>query len=136
MIDVENAMRYKHVVAVHPIYKQIGAVIQQRRKELDLKQLNVAARLGISRGSLANVETGRQSILVHQLYRFAEVLDLLPADLLPSTTKSAPLQHDWSKKLPAGLNLAQQQQIARLLEGAESETVSPKRENNAKSSAR
>ena len=66
-----------------PIYKLIGAVIKARRKTLELKQETLAGRLGISRGSLANVETGRQSVLVHQLYKFAAALGVTPSDLLP-----------------------------------------------------
>jgi transcriptional regulator with XRE-family HTH domain len=123
-------------VTPHPVYKQIGATIQQRRKQLGLKQVNVAAGLGISRGSLANVETGRQSILVHQLYKFAEILQLLPADLLPSTASPAPLKNDWSTKLPAGLKPQQQEQIARLLEGSSTDPVTPTKGNNAKSKKR
>ncbi len=123
-------------VTPHPIYKQIGAAIQRRRKQLDLKQLNVAASLGISRGSLANVETGRQSILVHQLYKFAEILKLSPTDLLPSNSSPAPLQHDWSAKLPAGLKPQQQEQIARLLEGSAANPATPTRKSNAKSTKR
>ena len=118
-----------------PIYKQIGALIQRRRKQLGLKQHGLAASLGISRGSLANIETGRQSILVHQLYNFAEALKLAPSDLLPSGS-APPLQHDWSGVLPAGLKPQQQEQIARLLEGAQSESMTQKREGNAKSSKR
>lgn len=119
-----------------PVYQQIGAVIQRRRKQLGLKQQGLAASLGISRGSLANIETGRQSILVHQLYKFAKALNLSPSDLLPSSSAPPPLQHDWSTVLPAGLKPQQQEQIARLLEGAQSETMTQKREVNAKSSKR
>ena len=123
-------------VTPHPVYKQIGAVIRQRRKQLDFKQQKLASKLGISRGSLANIETGRQSILVHQLYKFAEILGLTPSDLLPSLSAPSPLQHNWSAVLPPGLNPQQQEQIARLIEGAHSESMTQKREDNAKSSKR
>ncbi len=124
-------------MATHPIYKHIGATIQQRRKKLGLKQLKVASDLGISRGSLANIETGRQSMLVHQLYRFAEVLDLAPTDLLPQTLSTPALQlNDWSDKMPVGLNLSQKEQIARLLEGSPTDSSLSKRESNAKSNMR
>jgi transcriptional regulator with XRE-family HTH domain len=73
---------YEQVMNPDPMYKQIGAVIKARRKTLGLKQEVLAGRLGISRGSLANIETGRQGILVHQLYKYAAKLDLSPFDLL------------------------------------------------------
>lgn len=44
----------------------------------------------MSRASLANIETGRQKILLHYLYRIAAVLDLdriealLPAQAIPA----------------------------------------------------
>lgn len=120
-------------VATHPIYKQIGATIQRRRKQLCFKQEKVARDLGISRGSLANIETGRQSMLIHQLYRFAEVLDLSPTDLLPAALPSIPSAlEEWSGKMPSGLKPSQQEQIARLLEGSPTESSTSTRVSNAK----
>jgi len=70
-------------VTPHPLYLEIGTRIKGRRKTLNLKQEALARQLGISRGSLANIETGRQKMLVHQLYHYAAELGLRPADLLP-----------------------------------------------------
>src|SRR5437016_6301362 len=100
-----SMLRYinKQVMLPDPIYKQIGAVIKARRKKLGLKQETLAGMLGISRGSLANVETGRQNVLVHQLYRFAASLELSPFDLLPQPS-SAPFSIDRTElPLPANL---------------------------------
>lgn len=119
-------------MAPNPIYKEIGALIRHWRKQRNLKQFKLAAMLGISRGSLANVETGRQSILVHQLYKFAEVLELSPIDLLPSASAPAPLQQDWSSKMPPGLKRRQEEQIARLLEERGPEGARLKRGGNGK----
>src|SRR5437016_3336973 len=65
------------------LYDQLGTLIRNRRKKLLLTQRDLAARIGISRASLANIETGRQKVLVHQLYALATALDLAPSDLLP-----------------------------------------------------
>lgn len=112
-------------------------MIQRRRKQLGYKQEGVARDLGISRGSLANIETGRQSMLVHQLYRFAEVLELSVTDLLPAALPAAPAPHgDWSGKLPPGLKPSQQEQIARLLEGPPTGSTTPTRVSNAKPAKR
>lgn len=66
------------------IYRLIGSRIAARRKDLRLKQVEVAAQIGLTRASLANIEKGRQKIMMHQIYRIAEalriesILDLVP----------------------------------------------------------
>ncbi len=65
------------------LYKEVGKLIRRQRRALDLTQAKLAAHLGISRGALANIETGRQNLLLHQLYRFAAALELNVHDLLP-----------------------------------------------------
>jgi len=99
-----------------PIYKAIGATIRARRRNFRLTQDKLAPRLGMSRASLANIETGRQTVLVHQLYRFAEVLEMSPADLLPAPAARALLDGAAELPLPDDLKPQQRQQIARLLE--------------------
>jgi transcriptional regulator with XRE-family HTH domain len=101
-------------VPTHPIYKRIGELIKTRRKTLQLKQEHLASTLGISRGSLANIETGRQSILVHQLYKFASALKLEPSDLLPPPEKELSATEETTLPLPSDLKSRQKQQVARL----------------------
>ncbi len=99
----------------NPLYKRIGELIKTRRKTLQLKQEHLASTLGISRGSLANIETGRQSILVHQLYKFASALQLAPSDLLPPSPKEViGAEETTSLPLPSDLKARQKQQVARL----------------------
>ena len=106
------------------LYDQLGGLIRARRKGLSLTQQEVAARIGISRASLANVETGRQKVLVHQLYALAEALDLRPADLLPPAEANIS-SNDWSSlPLPDDLKLEQKKQIARLVKAAQTERQS------------
>jgi transcriptional regulator with XRE-family HTH domain len=72
------------------IYRVIGSRIAARRKHLRLKQVEVAAQIGLTRASLANIEKGRQKIMMHQIYRIAEalriesILDLVPPRFAPS----------------------------------------------------
>ena len=99
---------------VNPIYKDIGALIKAKRKTLEMKQEHLAGTLGISRGSLANIETGQQSILVHQLYSFAQALQLMPVDLLPTLVAERLNVGDSDLPLPGDLKANQKQQIARL----------------------
>jgi len=80
---------------------------------LQLKQEHLASTLGIARGSLANIETGRQSILVHQLYKFASALKLEPSDLLPPLAKDLSAAEETTLALPSDLKSQQKQQVAR-----------------------
>jgi transcriptional regulator with XRE-family HTH domain len=97
-----------------PIYKRIGALIKARRKTLQMKQEMLASALGISRGSLANIETGRQSILVHQLYKYADALQLTPSDLLPPRPTDHATVNRTELPLPTDLKAQQKEQVARL----------------------
>lgn len=97
-----------------PIYRHIGSLIKARRKTLQLKQENLANMLGISRGSLANIETGRQNVLVHQLYRFAAALQLTPVDLLPSPSMDQTRTEAVELPLPSDLKAQQKKQITDL----------------------
>jgi transcriptional regulator with XRE-family HTH domain len=73
------------------IYKAFGQAVATRRKGLNLTQATLAARVGISRASIANIESGRQNVLLHHVYRlalaleFSKVSDLLPAQPKPTT---------------------------------------------------
>lgn len=64
-------------------YRVLGERIRGQRKQRGWSQQRLANRVGISRASVANIETGRQKVLVHQLCAFAEALDKDTAELLP-----------------------------------------------------
>jgi transcriptional regulator with XRE-family HTH domain len=100
---------------LEPIYKTIGGIIRQRRRRLELPQAELAVRLGISRATLANIETGRQRVLVHHLYAFAGALDMKLTELLPQADKTG-VASDWSQfPMPTDLKPQQKEQIALLL---------------------
>lgn len=72
------------------LYLLVGRRAIARRKALKVTQEEVAKRMGISRASLANMELGRQRLLVHQLYELAKALKLDgPEDLLPKIVSSS-----------------------------------------------
>lgn len=98
-----------------PVYLKIGRIIQARRKALGMKQEELAQKLGISRGGLANIETGRQNMLVHQLYRFAASLECAPQELLPPPTIAARSMDDSELDLPTHLKTTQRQQVAEFI---------------------
>lgn len=108
------------------LYRHIGATIKLKRKQLGLTQEQLAARMATSRASLANVETGRQNVLVHQLYSFAENLDLKIEDLLPPVFNPDSASSPSDFPLPKDLNRVQREQITRLLNGTPGAVAPPK----------
>ena len=58
------------------LYRTLGANIAARRRALNKTQAEIATALGLSRASLANIERGRQKVLLHQIYRLASSLEL------------------------------------------------------------
>lgn len=67
------------------IYRIVGAGLAARRKKLRLKQAEVADQIGLTRASLANIESGRQKLMLHQVYKLAtalkvdSIMELVPA---------------------------------------------------------
>ena len=68
------------------LYRRLGQTVAKRRRELRLTQSDIAEKLGLSRASLANLENGRQRIMVHQLFALVNALELKSIlDLVPKT---------------------------------------------------
>lgn len=65
-----------------PIYRLIGAKIEQTRTFLGWTQLELAHKVHLSRGSVANIELGRQRILLHDVEKFATAFNMQPKILL------------------------------------------------------
>src|SRR5260370_14607876 len=58
------------------VYRALGRAVARRRKDLALTQAEVARQIGLTRASLANIESGRQKVLLHQVYLLAAALRL------------------------------------------------------------
>lgn len=67
---------------VEPIYRLLGAKIEQTRTVLGWSQQDLAKRVGLTRGSIANIEAGKQRILLHDIEKFATAFNMLPKVLL------------------------------------------------------
>ena len=100
---------------VPSLYKRLGATIKAQRRARGLTQQQLATQLGISRASLANVETGRQRVLIHQLYELADQLSINIQELLPKPSEAEALQALDDLLFSENLTVAQRQQIATLL---------------------
>ena len=107
-------------VSKHPVYKEIGKRLRHWRKAKLMKQEALAKELGISRGSLANIETGKQSVLVHQIYNFARALKVKPHDFLPDSVSEMSSTPPVVLSQPTNIELSpdQQRQIANVLSDA------------------
>lgn len=74
----------------NPINVAFGRAIAQRREELDLTQADLAGLVGMSRASIANIEKGRQNVLLHHVYDLAAALEMPKVgDILPARPKAA-----------------------------------------------
>ena len=67
------------------IYKRIGQNVAKRRRELGLSQTELAERCDITRGSIANIESGKQRATLHTLLDIAKALDVDMLLLLASS---------------------------------------------------
>ena len=106
------------IIRIWRRWRSISASVPQlrfKRRALGLTQQQLANQLGISRASLANVETGRQRILVHQLYELADQLSVNVSDLLPGSTEAEALQTLDDLLFSENVTVQQRQQIATLL---------------------
>ncbi|MEP5231563.1 MAG: helix-turn-helix transcriptional regulator [Alloalcanivorax sp.] len=68
-----------------PFYTDLGLRIAAARTGSSMTQTELAARVSISRPSIANIEQGRQALPVHKLIQIAEALNCDPGYLLSSS---------------------------------------------------
>lgn len=68
--------------ALEPIYSIVGARIRETRETRGLTQAALGDRVGLTRGSIANIEAGQQRILLHTLEAIATSLGTNLIDIL------------------------------------------------------
>lgn len=62
----------------------IGNKIKQRREEIGFKQSELSERLGVSRASVSNIESGRHVVQITTLYELADILEVNVGYFLPN----------------------------------------------------
>ena len=62
----------------------IGTILQKARTSRGLTQADIAPQLGVSRATIAHIETGRRSLKAEDLRRLAAFYGCSPSELLPS----------------------------------------------------
>jgi len=69
---------------VSEVYKFVGARIRSARVRAGLTQAELAARIGLKRTSVTNIEQGNQTLAVHTLLDVAEACACQASTLLPT----------------------------------------------------
>lgn len=67
---------------IEPVYRQLGSKIESLRTVLGWNQLDLAKKVQMSRGSIANIETGRQRVLLADVEKFALAFNSSPKNLM------------------------------------------------------
>ena len=117
--DIDNIHVFWYLQKMTPegIYREVGRNIRRYRASTHRTQAQLASEIGISRASLANIEAGRQQVLLHHLYAIADALDLdSPSVLMPMPP--SPDGNPAEVPLPTeGLSETQRQEVLRLMGG-------------------
>lgn len=90
---VRAPIQRKDATRVEDCYRELGALVLEMRERRGWPQQHVATAMGWTRASIANIEGGRQRVMLHDLPRLADVLGLPVRDLLPAK---------WLKRGPNG----------------------------------
>ena len=96
------------------LYSQFGQLVRQHRERLGANQAEIAHAIGLTRASIANIETGRQRIPLHHLYGLARALKVDVHALLP-TAGGAPMVADREIQSSIELSAREQDDVARVV---------------------
>ena len=105
---------------IEPFYRELGRRIQQLREKRELSQEELARRLNrpLTRASIANIENGKQRVLVHTLVELVRELRTSFEELIPETEEDRPEAWDRKeieKELEKELSQLPQTQIKKLV---------------------
>jgi transcriptional regulator with XRE-family HTH domain len=56
------------------LYGQLGRKVAVARKSQGMTQADLATRVALTRASIANIETGRQRVMLHDVFALVEAL--------------------------------------------------------------
>ena len=82
MLIIDNQVNdgQSKVMDQHVFNRKIGENLRRLRNVARLTQDELASRIGVSRATIANMETDRQAISAYQLVRIANALNLPSLD--------------------------------------------------------
>ncbi len=88
----------------------VGKIIQQKRKDLGLKQSELAEMIGISEKHLSKIETGKNFPALDNFFKLIEILKLSLGDFGTEEIDTSNLSSN-KNKLKMVVNIASEQQI-------------------------
>lgn len=66
------------------VNESFGLRLSEARRLKRVSQAELGVRVGLSRGAVANLESGNQGVLLHHVFAFAKALDVEITELLPA----------------------------------------------------
>jgi transcriptional regulator with XRE-family HTH domain len=99
------------------LYSCFGQRVRQHRERLNLNQAEVARAVGLSRASIANIETGRQRTPIHHLYRLARALRVDVHALLPAPNEEPRTIIDREIRSAVELSSREKEEVAKVVGG-------------------
>lgn len=88
----------------------VGRVIRQKRKDLGLKQSELAEMVGISEKHLSKIETGKNYPALDNFFKMTEILKLSLKDFVSEGIDMADISSN-KNKLKMIVNIATEQQV-------------------------
>lgn len=99
------------------LYVSLGKQVRLCREKAQLTQGELARRVGMTRTSITNIETGRQKVQLHTLYQVARAVNVSPQDLLPPIQIQDEDPQAFENQLPPDVTPEEREWTRRLLTG-------------------
>lgn len=97
---------------IEPLYVAIGQRVLEERIKAGWTQQDLCGQVRLERSSIANIELGRQRVMLHQIFDLAEVLSIPLDDLLGVSIQAA--RDDDDKKALRGQIIKLRRRVAEL----------------------
>lgn len=86
------------------LQRRLGARVKTERQARAMTQDELASRIGLTRSSVANLETGRQNMTLETLYRLSQEFGVSPGELLGEDAQSGrPVQQSIPVEIVRGI---------------------------------
>jgi transcriptional regulator with XRE-family HTH domain len=74
---------------IESTYKAFGKAVYKYRNQANLSQKALAEIVGLTRSSIANIEAGKQRVLLHDIAWFAYAMQIEPETLVADVWRKA-----------------------------------------------
>jgi transcriptional regulator with XRE-family HTH domain len=115
LLDTLDSAKHKEGMDESELYVRLGQLVRQHRERLGRNQAEIGRASGLSRASIANIETGRQRIPVHHLYGLARALRVDVHALLPAARGEASATTDREIQSAVALSQREQEEVAKVV---------------------